>query len=328
MRESGLAAIHYFIRRNTIDQFHLMRVFASVAEEGGFAAASRKLDISPAAVTRAVVALEEQLGARLLQRTTRNVRFTDAGRQYYEHVRAILVSIAEANEAVAESNATPRGTLSITAPVMFGRMFVMPCIIDYMQRYPQVKIIAHLVDRVTNLVDEGMDVAIRIGHLPDSGLRAIKVGEVRRVLCASPAYLGKSGTPKLPADLSKHSIISSNAVSPHTEWHFRSSREQSHSEPSNGEPLLLRMDPRLTVTSNDAALAAAAGGLGIARLLSYQVWSEVESKALRLILETFEEAPWPVHVVHREDKLGSSKVRSFIDEMVENLRSHPTLNPK
>jgi len=168
-----------------------------------------------------------------------------------------------------------------------------------------------------------MDVAIRIGHLPDSGLRAIKVGEVRRVLCASPAYLEKSGTPKLPADLSKHSIISSSAVSPHTEWHFR-----SHSEQSNGEPLLLRMDPRLTVTSNDAALAAAAGGLGIARLLSYQVWNEVENKALRLILETFEEAPWPVHVVHREDKLGSSKVRSFIDEMVENLRSHPTLNPK
>ena len=147
-----------------------MRVFASVAEEGGFAAASRKLDISPAAVTRAIVALEEQLGARLLQRTTRNVRFTDPGRQYYDNVRAILASIAEANKAVADSNVTPRGTLSITAPVMFGRLFVMPCMIDYMQRYPQVKMIAHLVDRVTNLVDEGMDVAIRIGRLPDSGL--------------------------------------------------------------------------------------------------------------------------------------------------------------
>ncbi|MFQ6405082.1 LysR family transcriptional regulator [Methylophilus sp. 'Pure River'] len=295
-----------------------MRVFASVAEEGGFAAASRKLDISPAAVTRAIVALEEQLGARLLQRTTRNVRFTDAGRQYYDNVRAILASIAEANEAVADSNATPRGTLSITAPVMFGRLFVMPCMIDYMQRYPQVKMIAHLVDRVTNLVDEGMDVAIRIGHLPDSGLRAIKVGQVRRVLCASPAYLEKFGTPQLPADLAKHAIIASSAVSPHTEWRFQ----------SDGEPLLVRMDPRLTVTSNDAALAAATGGLGIARLLSYQVWNEVDRDALRLILESFEEAPWPVHVVHREDKLGSSKVRRFIDEMVEYLRRQPTLNPK
>jgi DNA-binding transcriptional LysR family regulator len=294
-----------------------MRVFASVAEEGGFAAASRKLDISPAAVTRAVVALEEQLGARLLQRTTRNVRFTDAGRLYYENVRSILVSITEANEAVAESNATPRGTLSITAPVMFGRMFVMPCIIDYMQRYPQVKMVANLADRVTNLVDEGMDVAIRIGHLPDSGLRAIKVGEVRRVLCASPAYLEKSGTPTLPDELAKHSIISSSAVSPHTEWHFK----------NNQEPLQVRMEPRLTVTSNDAALAAALGGLGIARLLSYQVWSETETGALRIILADYEEQPWPVHVVHREDKLGSSKVRSFIDYVVEHLRDNRKLNP-
>jgi DNA-binding transcriptional LysR family regulator len=294
-----------------------MRVFASVAEEGGFAAASRKLDISPAAVTRAVVALEEQLGARLLQRTTRNVRFTDAGRQYYENVRAILVSIAEANEAVAESNATPRGTLSITAPVMFGRLFVMPCLIDYMQRYPQVNMVANLVDRVTNLVDEGMDVAIRIGHLPDSGLRAIKVGEVRRVLCASPAYLEKSGTPRQPADLTKHSIISSSAVSPHTEWHFKAGHE----------PLQVRMDPRLTVTSNDEALAAAIGDLGIARLLSYQVWNEIETNAVHVILEDYEEEPWPVHVVHREDKLGSSKVRSFIDYIVENLRANRKLNP-
>lgn len=304
--------------RNKIDQFHLMRVFASVAEEGGFAAASRKLDLSPAAVTRAVVALEEQLGARLLQRTTRNVRFTDAGRQYYDNVRAILASIAEANEAVAESNATPRGTLSITAPVMFGRMFVMPCVIDYMQRYPQVKMVAHLVDRVTNLVDEGMDVAIRIGHLPDSGLRAIKVGEVRRVLCASPAYLEKFGIPQQPAELAKHSIISSIAASPHTEWRFN----------VNGEVAPVRLDARLTVTSNDAALAAAVGGLGIARLLSYQVWKELEQGAISLLLEPFEEAPWPVHVVHREDKLGSSKVRSFIDHVVENLRNHPTLNQR
>jgi len=199
---------------------------------------------------------------------------------------------------------------------MFGRMFVMPCIIDYIQRYPQVKMIAHLVDRVTNLVDEGMDVAIRIGHLPDSGLRAIKVGQVRRVLCASPAYLEKFGTPQLPADLSQHSIISSSAVSPHIEWRFQ----------ANHEPLLMRIDPRLTVTSNDAALAAAAGGLGIARLLSYQVCNEVDSDALRLVLEAFEEEPWPVHVVHREDKLGSSKVRSFIDDMVDNLRTNPQLN--
>jgi len=163
-----------------------------------------------------------------------------------------------------------------------------------------------------------MDVAIRIGHLPDSGLRAIKVGEVRRVLCASPAYLEKSGTPKLPAELAKHSIISSSAVSPHTEWHFK----------GNQEPLQVRMDPRLTVTSNDAALAAALGGLGIARLLSYQVWDEIEKDVLRIILADYEEEPCPVHVVHREDKLGSSKVRSFIDYVVEHLRDNSKLNQK
>lgn len=316
LRESGLASIHYFARSNTIDQFHLMRVFAAVAEEGGFAAASRKLDLSPAAVTRAIVALEEQLGARLLQRTTRNVRFTDAGRRYYDDVRAILKSVAEANEAVSDTNAVPRGTLTITASVMFGRMFVMPSVIDYMQRYPQVKVVAHLVDRVTNLVDEGMDVAIRIGHLPDSGLRAIKVGEVRRVLCASPAYIKKFGTPKSPTDLIQYSIISSSAVSSHLEWRFK----------SDGDSLSIQVDPRLIVTSNDAALSAATSGLGIARLLSYQVWNEIKQDTLHMVLEDFEEEPWPVHVVHREDKLGSSKVRTFIDHVVDNLRNNPKLN--
>lgn len=292
-----------------------MRVFVAVGEEGGFAAASRKLDISPAAVTRAIVALEEQLGVRLLLRTTRNVRFTDAGRQYYDDTRAILASIAEANDAVSGANAEPRGTLTITASVLFGRMFVMPGVIDYMQRHPQVKVVAHFVDRVTNLVEEGMDVAVRIGPLPDSTLRAIKVGQVQRVLCASPAYLERHGMPAHPTDLLQHAIVSSSALSPRIEWRF------GH----EGDALTVRMDPRLIVTSNDAALEAALGGLGITRLLSYQVKEAVERGALRLLLEDFEEAPWPVHVVHREDRYGSSKVRSFIDCVVGQLRSHPHL---
>jgi DNA-binding transcriptional LysR family regulator len=287
-----------------------MRVFVAVGEQGGFAAASRKLNISPAAVTRAVVGLEEQLGVQLLQRTTRNVRFTDAGRRYYDDVRAILLSISEANEAVSGINTEPRGTLTVTAPVLFGRMFVMPSIIEYMQRYPQVKVAAHFVDRVTNLVEEGMDVAIRIGNLPDSSLRAAKVGQVRRVLCASPAYLEAHGVPQAPSDLQHHSLIVSNVLSPHIEWRFGGSDEH------------LQVDPRLVVTSNDAALAATVGGLGIARLLSYQVRSEVERGDLRLLLETFEEEPWPVHVVHREERHGSTKVRNFIDLIVERLRSH------
>lgn len=292
-----------------------MQVFVAVGEEGGFAAASRKLDVSPAAVTRAIMALEEQLGVRLLLRTTRNVRLTDAGQQYFDDSRAILASVAEANEAVSGTNAQPRGLLSVTASVLFGRMFVMPCIVEYMQRHPQVEVAAHFVDRVVNLVDEGLDVAIRIGHLPDSTLRAIQVGQVRRVLCASPAYLEAHGLPEHPSDLLQHTIVSSSAVSPRVEWRFGRS----------SNPLTVRMKPRLIVTSNDAALQAAAGGLGITRLLSYQVIEELQRGTLKLVLEDFEEEPWPVQVVHREGRFGSSKVRAFIDCVVERLRAHPHL---
>ena len=292
-----------------------MQVFVTVGEEGGFASAARKLDVSPAAVTRAIVALEEKLGVRLLLRTTRNVRLTDAGRQYFDDARTILASIADANEAVSGMNAQPRGNLSVTAPVLFGRLMVMPCIVDYMQRYPEVEVTAHFVDRVVNVVEEGLDVAIRLGHLPDSTLRATRVGDIRRVLCAAPGYLEAHGTPVHPSDLLQHTIISSSAVSPRVEWRFG----------RDSEPLMVRIKPRLTVTSNDAALGAALGGLGITRLLSYQVASEVECGRLRLLLEAFEEDPWPVHVVHREGKYGSSKVRSFIDCVVECLRAHPYL---
>lgn len=292
-----------------------MQVFVTVSEEGGFAAASRKLDVSPAAVTRAIVALEEQLGTVLLQRTTRNVRLTDAGRRYFDDSRAILASIAEANETASGVNAEPRGQLSVTASVLFGRMFLMPCIVDYMQRYPQVEVSAHLLDRVVNIVEEGMDVAVRIGHLPDSSLRAFRVGQIRRVLCASPAYLAAHGVPEHPSDLLRHTIVSSSAISPRVEWQFGKGAEQ----------LTVRMKPRLIVTSNDAAMQAAVGGLGITRLLSYQVAQEVARGGLILLLEEFEEAPWPVQVVHREGKYGSFKVRAFIDCVVERLRAQPEL---
>jgi DNA-binding transcriptional LysR family regulator len=298
-----------------MDQIHLMRVFVTVGEEGGFAAAARRLDVSPAAVTRAIVALEDELGVPLLLRTTRNVRMTDAGRQYFDDTRAILASIDEANEAVSGINAEPRGTLSVTGPVLFGRAFIMPCVIDYMRRFPQVEVNAQFVDRVVNLVDEGLDVAVRIGHLPDSSLRAVRVGQIRRVLCAAPAYLEARGTPTHPSDLLQHTIVSSSAVSPRVEWHFG----------RGDEALSVRMTPRLVVTSNDSALDAAIAGLGITRLLSYQVADQVERGELRLLLEDFEEQAWPVHIVHREGRHGSAKVRSFIDLAVERLRAHPHL---
>lgn len=298
-----------------IDQIHLMQVFVAVGEQGGFAAAARKLRISPAAVTRAIAALETLLGTRLLLRTTRNVRLSDAGRQYFDDARAILASIAQAHEAVSGMNAQPRGLLSVTAPVLFGRIFVMPAIVEYMQRYPQVAVAAHFVDHIVNLVEEGLDVAVRIGHLPDSSLRATRVGRIRRVLCAAPAYLAAHGVPRHPSELLQHTIVAGNTTLPRVEWQFR------HGD----EALAVRLAPRLLVTTADAAVQAATAGLGITRLLSYQVADEVQRGALALVLEDFEEAPWPVQVVHREDKLGSSKVRSFIDHAVERLRAHAHL---
>lgn len=300
-----------------MDQVHLMTVFVAVGEEESFAAAARRLDLSPAAITRAVSALEEQLGVKLLLRTTRSVRMTEAGRRYMDDSRNILASIAEANEAAAGVNAAPKGNLSVTASVLLGKSFIMPCIVRFLQTYPEVEVSAYFLDRVVNLVDEGMDVAVRIGHLPDSSLKALRVGQVRRVLCASPEYLAKNGVPQHPADLLRHTIIAASGISPRVEWKFG----------AVDDPTMVRMKPRLMVTSNDSAIEAAVVGLGISRLLSYQIADQLRDGRLKIILAEYEEAPWPVHVLHRESKFGSSKVRNFIDLLAEHLRAHPHLNP-
>ncbi|MDD1962526.1 MAG: LysR family transcriptional regulator [Pseudomonas capeferrum] len=294
-----------------MDHIHLMKVFVAVGELESFAAAARRLDISPAAVTRAVSALEEQLGVKLLLRTTRSVRLTEAGGRYLEDTRHILASILEANEAAAGINATPKGDLAVTAPILFGKKFVMPCIVRYLQQYPEVDVSAYFLDRIVNMVEEGMDVAVRIGPLPDSGLKALRVGRVRRMLCASPDYLARHGVPQHPSDLPGHAVIGTTNLSPRAGWRFG----------VTDEPTLVRMKPRLTVTSNDGAIAAASGGLGIARLLSYQVADEVASGQLQVILAEYEEAPWPIHVLHRESKYGSAKVRAFIDMLAHELRA-------
>jgi len=294
-----------------MDQIHLMKVFVAVGELESFAAAARRLDISPAAVTRAVSALEEQIGVKLLLRTTRSVRLTEAGGRYLEDTRHILASIHEANEAAAGINATPKGELAITAPILFGKKFVMPCIVRYLQQYPEVDVSAYFLDRVVNMVEEGMDVAVRIGPLPDSGLKALRVGRVRRMLCASPDYLACWGEPQHPSDLLEHAVIATTTLSPRAGWRFGLA----------DEPTLVRMKPRLTVTSNDGAIAAAVDGLGVARLLSYQVVDELASGKLKVILADYEEAPWPIHILHRESKYGSAKVRSFIDMLAQDLRA-------
>ena len=299
-----------------MDQVHLMSVFVAVGEEVGFAPAARRLDLSPAAVARAIAALEEKLGVKLLLRTTRNVRLTEAGRRYLDDSRAILSSIEEANETAAGVNSAPKGNLSVTSPVLFGKAFVMPGIVRYLKTYPEVEVSALFLDRVVNLVEEGIDVAVRIGHLPDSSLKALRVGQVRRVLCASPEYLAKHGVPRHPDDLLRHTIVAASGVTPRVEWKFG----------ADDDPTTVRLRPRLTVTSNDAAIAAVVMGLGICRLLSYQVADELAAGRLKIVLADFEEAPWPVHLVHRESKFGSSKVRNFIDLLAGELKAHPHLN--
>lgn len=292
-----------------MDRLHLMTVFVAVAEEQGFAGGARRLGMSPPAVTRAIAALEDRLGIKLLTRTTRYVRVTDAGQRYLEDARRIIHEVDEADETAAGIHAEPRGHLAVTAPILFGKLFVIPSIVDYLQRYPEMDVSAVFLDRVVNLLEEGLDVGIRIGELPDSSMKAIRVGSVRRVVCASPLYLESRGTPTHPAELAQHLVISASAVSPVVEWKF-------------AQGLVVRVKPRLTVTSNDAAIETVIRGMGLTRLLSYQVAPYLASGQLQAVLTDFEPAPLPIHVIHRENRYTSAKVRTFVDLMVAQLRSH------
>lgn len=299
-----------------MDRLQAMTTFVAVVDSGGFASAARKLNQSPPVVTRAVAELEDRLGLRLLTRTTRVVRVTDAGARFAEDCRRILADIDAAETAAAGTHAAPRGTLVITAPVLFGPRHVTPILVSYLQAFVQVDAQCLFLDRVVNVVEEGIDVAVRIGELPDSSLQATQVGLVRRVLVAAPGYLQARGVPQRPQDLAGHTIVSASGVTPVPEWRFSDA----------GRPLLQRLQPRLRTTSNDGAIAAAVAGLGITRLLSYQVADQVRSGALQMVLQDFETAPLPVHVVHHEGRRATQKVRAFIDLAVQRLRADPALN--
>ena len=298
-----------------MDRLQAMTTFVAVVDSGGFASAARKLNLSPPVVTRAVAELEERLGLRLLTRTTRYVRVTDAGARFAEDCRRILAEIEEAETVATGTHAAPRGTLTLTAPVLFGQLYVTPILVRYLQQFPEVDAQCLFLDRVVNVVEEGIDVAVRIGELPDSSLQAARVGRVRRVLVAAPTYLMAQGVPQRPEDLARHAIVSASGVTPVSEWRFNDA----------GKPLLQRMQPRMRTTTNDSAIAAAVAGLGITRLLSYQVASHVRSGALQVLLEDFESAPLPVHVVHHEGRRATQKVRAFIDLAVDTLRADPAL---
>lgn len=299
-----------------MDRFHLMAVFVAVADAESFAGGARRLKMSPPAVTRAVVALEERLGVRLLSRTTRVVRVTEAGARFLEDARRILAETAEAEAAAAGVNATPRGHLAVTAPVLFGRLYVMPIITEYLSAFEEATVSAVFVDRVVNFVDEGLDVGVRIGPLPDSSLRAIRVGRVRRVVVAAPSYLESHGVPQEPEDLARHRVVAASGVSPTDDWAFQAA----------GARRTVRVRPRIVANTNDGPLEAALRGYGLTRLLSYQVAPQLAAGALTTVLADFEGPDLPVHVIHREGRHGSAKVRSFVDLAVERLRADPALN--
>lgn len=299
-----------------MDRLTEMQIYVAVAECEGFAAAARRLGVSPPVATRAVADLEARLGVKLLNRTTRYVRATDAGQRYLEDARRVLAAADEADEAAVGINSEPRGHLTVTAPVLFGRIYVMPGIVDYLQRFPATEVSALFVDRVVNLLEEGVDVALRIGELGDSSFKALRVGSVRRVLCASPDYIACNGLPANPEALTNHPLIVATNLGANIEWRFM----------RDDKPLTVRVKPRLSVTSNDSAIEAAVRGLGITRVMSYQVAPELESGQLKIVLSEFEPAPVPIHILHREGRYAATKIRSFIDLMAERLRANKSLN--
>lgn len=293
-----------------MDDIHLMTVFVAVGEEQSLAGGARRLDISAAAAMRAINHLESKMGVAFFQRNTRGLALTESGQRYLEDSRAVLQLVERAEASVIGANIVARGQLRITAPTVFGRLFIIPLIKDYLALYPEMEISAIFLDRTVNLIDEGFDVAIRIAELPDSGMKALKVGQVRRLSYASPAYLEKHGEPVHPMDLQKHRIIAAEVPAQVAVWKFR----------SKDSALSVKLRPVLDVIGSDAAIDAAVRGIGIVNLPCYQVAEKVRSGELRAILVDYASGSLPIHLLHRESRFGSSRVRSFIDLVGPRLR--------
>lgn len=300
-----------------MDRLHTMSVFVAVAEEGGFAAAARRLHMSPPAVTRAVAELEARLGGRLLHRTTRSVRLTETGHTYLVDCQRILAEIEDADRRAAGVHAAPRGTVSVSASVMFGRMVIAPILLELLDRYAEISVTTLFVDRVVHLLDEGIDVAVRIAELPDSALSAVRVGSVRRVLCASPDYLARRGRPGTPAELAAHDTIDFVTMTPGGEWAFE----------DGGRSHGFKVGSRLRLNQADAAIAATVAGYGITRVLSYMIAPQLKAGELEIVLQGFEPAAVPVHVLHKEPGQTSARVRAVVDHFVQRLRTYPALGP-
>lgn len=287
-----------------------MATFVRIVDKGSLTAAAAALDTSLPSVVRTLAALEGELGARLLNRTTRRIHLTDDGARYLERCRAILAAVQETEAAFTAGRAEPHGRLTVTASVLFGRRYIAPLVNDFVRRHPKVSAELLFVDRVVNVVEEGIDVAVRIGHLRDSSLIAVPVGKVRRVVCASPEYLRRRGIPRVPEDVHAHTCVRHTGLAPRSEWQFRAGRRT----------VTVPLNALLSCNDIDSSLQACAAGHGLGLFLSYQTAPYRNEKRLRYVLEEFEIEPLPVHVVYPHSRLVSGKVRAFVDECVATLR--------
>src|SRR5579863_402255 len=290
-----------------MDRIDAMQAFVAVADLQGFAPAARKLGLSPSGVTRLVAALEQHLGARLLQRTTRSVALTDAGARYLERARRILADVDEAEGSIRDERSRPGGRLVVSAPVGFGRLHVSPVMSEYLKRYSEVSGDLRLSDLMINLVEEGVDLAVRIGQLADSSLVARQVGEMRRIVVASSGYLKAHGEPAAPEAIASHQTIQFGAMSTSPDWRFF----------RDGHEIRVAPAPRLTTNSADAAIQYAAQRGGLTRVLAYQAADAIKAGRLKIVLGKFEPPPLPIHIVYPTSRLLSAKVRSFVDLVVE-----------
>lgn len=294
-----------------MDRLESMSMLVAVADAGSLSAAGRWLNVPLTTVSRKVSELEAHLGTQLIQRSSRRIALTDAGSAYIEACRRILDDIGEAERAASGEYQAPRGELVITAPIVFGRLHVLPVICEFLKAYPEIDIRLVQADRNVNLADEHIHLAVRIGALPDSSMMATRVGEVRRVACGSPDYFALHGIPIRPEDLTQHDCITSDIMDAPDIWRFGSGRSET----------AIAIHPRMCLTTAEAAIDAAIAGIGVARLLSYQVARALGEGSLTLVLEDFEPAPRPVSLLHAGGKKVPLKLRAFLDFAAPRLRA-------
>lgn len=291
-----------------MDRFESMSVFVAVASAGSLSAASRQLRMPLPTVSRKLSELESHLGAKLLIRSTRKLALTETGRSFLADCRRILETVAEAERGASGQYNAPRGELTLTAPVAFGRIHVLPVTAEFLKAHPQIDVRLILVDQPLNLVDDHVDVAIRIGVLPDSGLVAVRVGQVRSVVCASPAYLKQRGTPKSPDELASHDCVTFGALAGALAWTFRDRQS-------------VPVHSRMIVNTAEAAIDGAKSGLGLVRVLSYQVADAVSAGNLEVVLDKFEPASAPVSLLYARQSRLTAKLKAFLDFAALRLRA-------